>query len=146
MGRFLWVHKLALHVSYYFCLLPHQCFLDGWPLSDALLCSQVQERVENRRLGTPGQGTPHSSPHPSMDPHNQLSSQTTHAPAIHEPRSNHRHLRPDDLWKISCNNTLLPPNVTLAVVRKYVWRQSGEVVLDDRRKRWLCIGRTRVRY
>jgi hypothetical protein len=97
-------------------------------------------------LGTPGRGTSHASPRPSMELCNHLSSQTTHAPAIHEPRSNHRHLRPDDLWKISCNNTLLPPNVTLAVVRKYVWRQSGEVVLDDRRKRWLCIGRTRVRY
>ena len=96
------------------------------------------------RLGTPGQGTPHASPHPSMEPCNQLSSQTTHAPAIHEPRPNHPHLRPDDLWEISCNDTLLPPNVTLAVVRKYVWRQSGEVVLHYLRKRRLCIGRTRV--
>jgi WD repeat-containing protein 48 len=70
-----------------------------------------------------------------MDPHNQLSSQTTHAPAIHEPRSNHRHLRLDDLWEISCNDTVLPPNMTLAVVRQYVWRQSGEVVLHYRRRR-----------
>ena len=96
------------------------------------------------RLRSPGQGMVHASPRPSMDPHNQLSSQTTHAPAIHEPRSNHRHLRLDDLWEISCNDTPLPPNVTLAVVWQYVWRQSGEVVLDECRKQ-LCIGRTRVR-
>ena len=41
-----------------------------------------------------------------MDPHNQLSSQTTHAPAMHEPRPNYHHLRPHDLWEISCNVTV----------------------------------------
>jgi len=75
-----------------------------------------------------------------MDARNQLSSQTTHAPAMHEPRPNDRHLWPDDLWEISCNVTVLLPNVTLAVVRQYIWRQSGEVL------RRLSMGRTRVRY
>jgi WD repeat-containing protein 48 len=65
----------------------------------------------------------------------------THAPAIHEPWLNHPHLWSDDLWEISCNATVLPPNVTLAVVWQYVWRQSGEVVLDYRRKRRLSIGK-----
>jgi hypothetical protein len=59
-----------------------------------------------------------------MEPCNQLLSQMTHAPAIHEPRQNHHHLRPDDLWEISCNVTVLPPlNVMLAVVRQSIWRQ-----------------------
>jgi len=74
-----------------------------------------------------------------MDPHNQLSSHAPHAPTIHEPKPNHPHPHPhawpDDLWEISCNDTVLPPNMTLAVVRQYVWRQSGEVVLHYRRKR-----------
>ena len=39
---------------------------------------------------------------------------------------------------------MLLPNVTLAVVRQYIWRQSGEVVLHYRRKRWLCVGRTHL--
>ena len=33
-----------------------------------------------------------------------------------------------------CNDTVLLPNVTLAVVRQYIWRQSGEVVLHYRCK------------
>jgi len=81
-----------------------------------------------------------------MDPRNQLSSQRTHTPAIHEPRPNHPHLRPANLWEISCNVTVLPPNIMLMVVLQYIWRQLGEVVLRYRRKRRLCMGRTRVRY
>ena len=79
-----------------------------------------------------------------MDAHNQLSSQMTHTPAMHEPRPNDRHLRPDDLWEISCNVTVLSPNVMLAVVRQYTWRQSGKVVLHYCRSRLLCMRRTRV--
>ena len=97
---------------------------------------QVQERIENMGLGTRGQGMPHASPHPPMDPHNWLSSQTTththpHAPAIHEPKLNrpHPHPRPGDLWEILCNDIVLLPKIMLAV-----GRQSGEVVLYYRRK------------
>jgi WD repeat-containing protein 48 len=59
------------------------------------------------------------------------------AAAAHEPRVPNQPVHPvlDDLWEISCNDTVLPPNMTLAVVRQYVWRQSGEVVLYYRRKR-----------
>ena len=98
-------------------------------------------------FGTPGRVTPHISPRPSLDPHNpsswspqtnhQGSRATTPAGHEHEQKANkpHPHLKPDDLWEISCNDTVLPPNMTLAVVRQYVWRQSGEVVLYYRRKR-----------
>jgi WD repeat-containing protein 48 len=48
---------------------------------------------------------------------------------------------PDDLWEIVCNDTVLPPNMTLAVVRQHVWRQSGEVVLHYRRKRPATYGK-----
>jgi WD repeat-containing protein 48 len=47
----------------------------------------------------------------------------------------HGRPRPEDIWEISCNDTVLSPDVTLAVVRQHVWRQSGEVVLHYRRKR-----------
>jgi hypothetical protein len=82
-----------------------------------------------------------------MDPYNQPSSQTpqkAHGPShvaaaaiTHEqnPPNQTAHLGPDDLWEISCNDTVLPPNMTLAVVRQFVWRQSGEVVMYYRRKR-----------
>jgi hypothetical protein len=103
---------------------------------------QVQERIEDMGLGTLGQGMPHASPRPSMDPYDWLSSQTTthtcpHAPAIHEPKPNrpHPHLQPGDLWEILCNDIVLPPKIMLAVVWQYVWRQSGKVVLYYCRKR-----------
>jgi WD repeat-containing protein 48 len=41
--------------------------------------------------------------------------------------------RPEDMWEFLCNETVLPPNMTLAVVRQYIWRQAGELVLHYRR-------------
>jgi WD repeat-containing protein 48 len=83
-----------------------------------------------------------------MDPHNPSSSSssqtnpqgsraTTPAGNEHDKKANKGQPspQPDDLWEILCNDTVLPPNMTLAVVRQYVWRQSGEVVLHYRRKR-----------
>jgi WD repeat-containing protein 48 len=102
----------------------------------------VQERIEAL---APGTVTPlhASSPRSSLDPaHNQnRSTQTTYvgpqaaaAAVLHEQQKGSNH-PPDDLWEIVCNDTVLPPNMTLAVVRQHVWRQSGEVVLHYRRKR-----------
>jgi len=113
---------------------------------------QVQERIEALVVGVSGSVTPqHASPRSSLDPaHNpnpNRSSQTTHtgpqaaaAAVLHEqqrrsPSSRPHHPRPDEFWEIVCNDTVLPPNMTLAVVRQHVWRQSGEVVLHYRRKR-----------
>ncbi|KAH9172516.1 hypothetical protein EDB89DRAFT_2229318 [Lactarius sanguifluus] len=55
-------------------------------------------------------------------------------PIAHELQHQHRP-PPEDLWEIVCNDTVLPINMTLAAVRQYVWRQSGEVVLYYRRRR-----------
>ena len=41
------------------------------------------------------------------------------------------------MWEIVCNETVLPHNMTLAVVRQHVWRQAGEVVLHYRRSKRL---------
>ncbi|KAI9461530.1 hypothetical protein F5148DRAFT_1214939 [Russula earlei] len=100
------------------------------------LAAHVQERIENLGLGTPGSGTPKSS----VERH-KLSSETTHAGDQHEQKANHGQPRPSDLWEIVCNDTVLSPNMILAVVRQYVWRQGGEVVLHYRRKQTATAGK-----
>jgi len=118
----------------------------------------VQERIEALGFGTSGPGTPQtpgpsSSSRPSSDSHSQSHATTAHAgggadqaaaaaaAAVvvslqeQKPTRPHPPPRPEDVWEIVCNDTVLPPNVTLAVVRQYIWRQSGEVVLHYRRKR-----------
>jgi hypothetical protein len=92
-----------------------------------------------RNSATSPRGSPRSSV--SVEAQNQNRSQTTfyshNAPnsppgeqqvVSHEPRP-----RPEDMWEFLCNETVLPPNVTLAVVRQYIWRQSGELILHYRR-------------
>ncbi|KAH9987605.1 hypothetical protein BJV74DRAFT_841112 [Russula compacta] len=88
------------------------------------LAAHVQERVDALGISALGPviAHAHASARPSLDARNQSSRP--------QPRSSN-----DDLWEIVCNDTVLPPNMTLAVVRQYVWRQSGEVVLHYRRKR-----------
>ncbi|TFY76938.1 hypothetical protein EWM64_g7075 [Hericium alpestre] len=61
--------------------------------------------------------TPHVSPRTSSDTHNTASP------------------RPEELWEIVCNDTILPPEMTLAAVRQFVWRQSAELTMFYRRKR-----------
>ena len=43
-------------------------------------------------------------------------------------------MKPEDLYEILCNDTVLPLDMTLAAVRQYVWRQVGELVMYYRRK------------
>ena len=43
-------------------------------------------------------------------------------------------LRPEDQFEILCNEAVLPLDMTLASVRQFVWRQSGELVMHYRRK------------
>ena len=69
-----------------------------------------------------------------MDAHGHPRAQSTHSPTVIAHEHQHRPL-PEDLWDIICNDTVLPINMTLAAVRQYVWRQSGEVVLYYRRRR-----------
>ncbi|KAH9958413.1 hypothetical protein BC827DRAFT_1219400 [Russula dissimulans] len=107
------------------------------------LAAHVQERMETLGFGTSGPGTP---PPPPSRPSSHSSHATTHADGTAQAASqqeqqqqqrgrSHSVARPEDVWDIVCNDTVLSPNVTLAVVRQYVWRQAGEVVLHYRRKR-----------
>ena len=42
--------------------------------------------------------------------------------------------KPEDAFEILCNDVVLPLDATLAAVRQYIWRQSGELVMYYRRK------------
>jgi len=122
------------------------------------LAVHVQERIDSLGFGLSGPGTPQtSSPVPSRPSSEQYSQ--SHATATHaggavqaaaaslqeqRPTRSHPPPRPEDVWEIMCNETVLSPNVTLAVVRQYVWRQSGEVVLHYRRKRTLVAATTTI--
>ncbi|KAF8493727.1 WD40 repeat-like protein [Russula emetica] len=117
------------------------------------LAAHVQERIEALGAGSPGPpSSQHTSPRSSSSldpPHNQnqnrsprtilTAPQAAAAAVLHEQQnklpSDQPLSRPDELWEIVCNETVLPHNMTLAVVRQHVWRQSGEVVLHYRRKR-----------
>ncbi|KAH8995974.1 WD40 repeat-like protein [Lactarius akahatsu] len=95
------------------------------------LAAHVQDKIEKMSVGT---RSAHPSPRSSMDAHGHSRAQTSFSPTpiAHE----HQHRPPpEDLWEIVCNDTVLPINMTLAAVRQYVWRQSGEVVLYYRRRR-----------
>jgi len=96
------------------------------------LAAHVQEKIEKLTVGTRSlTASPHPSPRSSMDALGHTRVQTTHSPTA----AAHEHPPPEDLWDIVCNDTVLPINMTLAAVRQYVWRQSGEVVLYYRRRR-----------
>ena len=93
-----------------------------------------------RSSATSPRDSPRSSV--SIEAQNQNRSQTTsHSPnALNSPPGEQQQVvshmsrpRPEDMWEFLCNETVLPPNVTLAVVRQYIWRQSGELVLHYRR-------------
>lgn len=92
--------------------------------------------MEKLAVGTRNStGSPYPSPRSSMDAFGHTKAQITYSPTAsaheqHQPRP-----PPEDLWDIVCNDTVLPINMTLAAVRQYVWRQSGEVVLYYRRRR-----------
>ncbi|KAJ7591000.1 hypothetical protein C8J56DRAFT_1003600 [Mycena floridula] len=52
----------------------------------------------------------------------------------HESQTKGSKLRAEDLYEVLCNEVLLPLDMTLAVARQYVWRQSTELVIHYRRK------------
>ncbi|KAJ7116031.1 hypothetical protein C8R44DRAFT_880410 [Mycena epipterygia] len=43
--------------------------------------------------------------------------------------------RAEDLYEILCNDVVLPLDMSIAAVRQYVWRQSGELTMCYRRNR-----------
>ncbi|KAI9438924.1 WD40 repeat-like protein [Lactarius indigo] len=99
------------------------------------LAAHVQDKIEKMSVGTRSMtASPHPSPRSSMDAHGHSRAQTSLSPTpiAHE---HQHHPPPEDIWEIVCIDTVLPINMTLAAVRQYVWRQSGEVVLYYRRRR-----------
>lgn len=40
----------------------------------------------------------------------------------------------EDLYEILCGDVVLPLDMTLAVVRQFVWRQAAELIMYYRRK------------
>lgn len=50
------------------------------------------------------------------------------------PSRNDGRPRPEETFEILCNDVVLPLDMTLAAVRQFVWRSSGELVMHYRRR------------
>jgi WD repeat-containing protein 48 len=55
-------------------------------------------------------------------------------PAHDDTPTSHGRVGGEDLYEILCNDAVLPLDMTLAAVRHYFWRQSGELVMHYRSK------------
>ncbi|KAK7696520.1 hypothetical protein QCA50_001178 [Cerrena zonata] len=53
---------------------------------------------------------------------------------IRSPSRNDGRPRPEESFEILCNDMVLPLDMTLAAVRQFVWRSSGELVMHYRRR------------
>jgi len=90
------------------------------------LTNHVQDKLEkiSSSLGTPlYQGTPRSS----FDAKRP-------SPSTSSVRTSHSSAKSEDLYQILCNDTVLSPDMTLAAIRQFVWRQSTELTMYYRRK------------
>lgn len=85
----------------------------------------MQDKLE--KLNAAGSRT--TTPRSSMDARS-LSSLGKLSRTDSDPR-----IRPEDQFEILCNEAVLPLDMTLASVRQFVWRQSGELVMHYRRKK-----------
>ncbi|KZP25889.1 WD40 repeat-like protein [Athelia psychrophila] len=121
------------------------------------LCSHVQDKLDrmSHSAATSKPGSPRSSvdskkPHSgSMSPPAPHSHSTAHSstaspsPSIFSSRTldgKERGEKAEDMYEILCNDTLLPLDMTLAAVRQYVWRQSGELTMHYRRRAFVHVG------
>ncbi|KZV64544.1 hypothetical protein PENSPDRAFT_639534 [Peniophora sp. CONT] len=86
------------------------------------LCGHVQDRIE--RLSKSRAGSARSS----FDAHSIHTLATTHGGGGNGGS-------PEESWEILCVDKVLPLDMTLAAVRQFVWRQSGELVMHYRRRR-----------
>jgi WD repeat-containing protein 48 len=77
-----------------------------------LMCEKVQEKLE-KLANSSNSGTPRTS---------------------QESGSGGIKPKPEDLYEILCNDTLLPLNMTLAAARQYVWRQAPELIMYYRKR------------
>jgi len=97
-----------------------------------LIAQEQQHRTAN--LLTPHTESDFIAPSHGSQPitPRQSSEQMKSIPS--SPSATERHRRTADEFEILCNNVVLPNNMSLAAVRHYVWRQSGELVMQYRRK------------
>ncbi|KAF8321362.1 hypothetical protein DL93DRAFT_2093982 [Clavulina sp. PMI_390] len=78
-------------------------------------------------LAAPGAaGAVTSTSPPASEPMRSLPSSS--------PQTTEQHRHAANEFEILCNDTVLPFNMTLAAVRHYVWRQSGELAMQYRKK------------
>lgn len=82
-------------------------------------------------VSSPPQSPSHSFSSPALGA--QFQSQT-HVPRVPSLPTQPQ-IRAEDQYEILCNDQVLSLDVTLAAVRLYVWRQSGELVMHYRKKR-----------
>ncbi|KAI5123015.1 hypothetical protein M0805_007636 [Coniferiporia weirii] len=119
-SRFLRVRKLTYHV---------QEKLDKAPQSKFSSPRSSTDIANNHARGSP-------SPAPTPSP--SASRSSTPRLSQHSPLHGHGHEstlpRAEEVYEILCNDQVLPLDMTLAAVRQFVWRSSGELVMHYRRK------------
>lgn len=88
------------------------------------MCLQVQDKIDKMAAGVASTATsPRVTPRSSFDSHS----------AAMRPRDDRA--RAEETWEILCNDVPLPLDMTLAVVRQFVWKQAGELTMHYRRRR-----------
>jgi len=85
-------------------------------------------------VSSPPQSPSHSLSSPSLGTQYQSQQPIPRVPTVPS-LSTYPQVRAEDLYEILCNDQVLSLDMTLASVRQYVWRQSGELVMHYRRKR-----------
>ncbi|KAI1787218.1 hypothetical protein LXA43DRAFT_1030141 [Ganoderma leucocontextum] len=90
------------------------------------LTVHVQDKLD--KIANGGGNSPVSM---SMTPRSSIDRRSTSSARA---RDHDSRPRADELYEILCNGAVLPLDMTLAAVRQYVWRQSGELVMHYRRK------------
>ena len=94
-------------------------------------CAQVQDKLE--KIAAAGRsGTVQHTPRSSVDSR----STSPNTARSSSPAKSREETRPraEDVYEILCNDMVLPLNMTLAAVRQFVWRSSGELTMQYRRK------------
>ncbi|GJE99806.1 WD40 repeat domain-containing protein [Phanerochaete sordida] len=90
------------------------------------LTHHVQDKLD--KISNAGSRT--TTPRSSMDARSLSSVGKQLVRTESDPR-----IRPEDQFEILCNEAVLPLDMTLASVRQFVWRQSGELVMYYRRRK-----------
>jgi hypothetical protein len=118
-------------------------------VTDRLQLGLPRSRAVSLSGNTPTPSQTHSPRFPSFpqqqQPQQQLPIQppTPTTPANHissrsqSPTHGHGSVivaKPEECIELVCNGFVLPPKMTLAAVRQFVWRQGGDILIQYRRK------------